>query len=95
MKSAKIEEKLDSFINKKAIPQVEDKIILETTPGEYELYNKYYITKTPQKTYVVTIKNSHVYHVFYKLKNAAVWCTYDKLNKIKDADNSIELDVRL
>lgn len=95
MKPSKLEEKFNSFVNSGTMPEIEDIMVFQTSDGEYELYNKYYISRTPDKSYVVTMKDTHAHHTFYKLKNAVVWCTYDKRNKISDADKIIDLDLKL
>jgi hypothetical protein len=90
-----IEEKLDKFISKKTLAGVEDVVILQNSEGSYELFNQYNICKTANDEYTVTIHGKHFLHRFYTLRNAVIWCTCDKRNKIVESARIIDLDAKL
>lgn len=89
------EEQLDKFISNKTMNSIQEIIIIQNEHGEYELFNKYNIRKVADKEYLVTMPGYHFEHTFYTLRNAVVWCTCDKRNKIIESSRIVDLDLRL
>jgi hypothetical protein len=86
--------KLSELIPKKDIKSLQDIVIFQDENGDYVLFNKYTIHKS-DVGYTVSIDHIHNTYVFYSLKNATVWCTLDKRNKILEASTVLNLDQKL
>lgn len=86
--------RLSEVIPRGYIKSLQDIAIFQDENGDYNLFNKYVIQKTDNE-YTVTIEHSFNTHAFSSLKNATVWCTLDKRNKILEANNMLVLDQRL
>jgi hypothetical protein len=86
--------KLSEVIPRGDLKSLQDIAIFQDENGDYCLFNKYVIHKT-DGMYKVNIDYSFNTYTFSSLKNAAVWCTLDKRNKILEASNMLVLDQRL
>jgi len=86
--------KLSELIPKKDIKSLQDIVIFQDENGDYVLFNKYTIHKS-DVGYTVSIDHIHNTYVFYSLKNATVWCTLDKRNKVLEASTVLNLDQKL
>jgi len=91
MIDAKAIEKLEKFIPKSYVQDLQNVIVYQNEDGSYELFNKYKIVKNKNNGYMVYIWDSNPI-LFYSLKNAVAWCTYDKRNRILDAERIYYLD---
>lgn len=68
------------------------KSLIITTKNGYELFGEY--TISPKKhMYEVKRYTSYLDKKFYNLRNAVVWTTLDKRERIKDAQRVAELDI--
>jgi hypothetical protein len=63
-------------------------------PGEYSVFNRYFIVKTENGVEVLNLYRELI-HSFISMKNALCWCIYDKRGKYSTANRIIELDRRL
>jgi len=84
-------EKIEKFIPKSYIKDLEDVIVYQNEDGSYELFNKYRIEKSSDSEFNVYIWGIRSL-TFYSLKNAVTWCTYDKRNRVLDSDRIHYLD---
>lgn len=83
--------KIEKFIPKSYIKDLEDVIVYQNEDGSYELFNKYKIEKLSSNEYNVYIWGISSL-TFYSLKNAVTWCTYDKRNRVLDSNRIHYLD---
>jgi|688.fasta_scaffold368236_2 hypothetical protein len=83
--------KIEKFIPKSYIKDLEDVIVYQNEDGSYELFSKYTIVKTATDDYTVYTGGTNDIS-FYSLKNAVAWCTYDKRNRLVDSDRIHYLD---
>lgn len=83
---------IESFIPKKEIDQLAKIAIYREEDGSYHLYNRYSIVKNKDGTFTAYVTGTHTEKAFYKLKNAAAWCSYDKRQLYKDASRLHQLD---
>lgn len=83
--------KIEKFIPKSYIKDLEDVIVYQNEDGSYELFNKYKIEKSSDNEYIVYIWGISSL-TFYSLKNAVTWCTYDKRNRVLDSNRIHYLD---
>jgi hypothetical protein len=90
-----VESKFEKVLGTKLLKDLENLTIFKNQHGNYELFNYYIITKIADKQYQVTTKTSFTTHIFYSLKNAAIWCTYDKRNNFHASTRILELDRKL
>jgi hypothetical protein len=90
-----IDLRFEKILGNKFLSELENKAIFQNSDGSYELFNHYCITKTGESQYLVTTKTSFFSHTFYSLKNAVIWCTYDKRNKFIECIKVIDLDRKL
>jgi len=95
MKKRDALKKLDKFISTDIIENLQDVVIYQDQDGSYQLFNIYRIAKGPDKEFIVTMNHTYTEKVFYTLKNAVTWCTYDKRNKFYESNRIVELDNRL
>ena len=85
-------ETLEKVISKKDIEDIQKIIIYQDSDGSYTAYGKYHIVKNPDGIYKVSIIGTHTAKYFYKLKNAAAWCSFDKRMLLKQARRLHQLD---
>ena len=95
MKKRDALKKLDKFISTDIIGNLQDVVIYQDQDGSYQLFNTYRIAKGSDKEFIVTMNHTYTEKVFYTLKNAVTWCTYDKRNKFYESNRIVELDNRL
>ena len=82
--------KLDDFIERESSRQ-SDIVILQETPGSYNMFNKYDIIKE-DGSYIVAPRTTHERLVFYALKYAVTYCIFDHKNQIYAASRIKLLD---
>lgn len=87
--------KLEKFISTDIIGNLQDVVIYQDNDGSYQLFNLYRISKGSDKEFIVTMNHTYTQKVFYTLKNAVTWCTYDKRNKFYESNRIEELDNKL
>lgn len=85
-------ETLEKVISKKDIDAIQKIIIYQDSDGSYTAYGKYHIAKNQDGIYEVSVIGSHTVKDFYKLKNAAAWCSFDKRMLFKQARRLHQLD---
>lgn len=81
---------LKDIFSKEQIKIIESSIIINTDNG-YELYGEYFINRI-DGYYVVSKYSTHLSIKFNKLKNAVIWTTMYKTNKIVEAKRIHDLD---
>ena len=84
---------LKKLLSKEEIQQLAEMLVIEGKSG-YELFDEYSIEKTDMG-YIVKKYKTFVEHSFFNLRNAVVWATLDKRNKILDANSVVTLDLQL
>jgi hypothetical protein len=94
MINEKIFQKIEKTIHKDDLKHLQDLSIFQDSTGTYQLFNKYTITKI-NGSYEVGFFTSSSTVVFWELKNAVTWCTFDRRNKIMDSKRILELDKKL
>jgi hypothetical protein len=94
MFSEKIIRKIERVIPKDQIKSLQDIVVYQDPDGTYQLFETYSIEKI-DSAYVVSSNSLSKNLSFSVLKNAVTWCTYDKRNKILDANTIIDLDHKL
>jgi hypothetical protein len=86
--------KLKKVISAEEISNLADLSIFKDQDGSYHLFDKYVINRVNDE-YVVTINSYDTVKIFYTLKHAVAWCTYDKRNKIVDSNRIYDLDKKV
>jgi len=94
MINEKIFQKIEQTIHKDDLKHLQDLSIFQDATGKYQLFNKYTITKI-NGSYEVGFFTSSSTILFWELKNAVTWCTFDRRNKIMDSKRILELDKKL
>jgi hypothetical protein len=94
MINEKLVQKIEKTIHKDELKHLQDLSIFQDTTGSYQLFNKYTITKT-NGSYEVGFFTSSSTMLFWELKNAVTWCTFDRRNKIMDSKRIVELDKKI
>lgn len=77
-------------MSKEEIDKLATKLVIEGENG-YELFGEYFIASTGNM-FTVTKDTSFLEHKFHNIRNAAVWATLDKINKVTEAKHVLELD---
>lgn len=85
---------LRKILTKTNVELISENIVIETDNGDYEIFGDYVITSSGNK-YKVSSHKTHLEMYFYTLKNAVIWITLYKLNKIADAKRVGDLDSAL
>ncbi len=85
---------LSKLLSKDAIKALSENIIIQNSQNDYELFGEYNIIKNGVK-FQITSNKSHLFKEFYNLKNAVIWTTLYKLNKISDSRRVSDLDAIL
>jgi hypothetical protein len=85
---------LKRILDKENVEKLKENIIYQDDSG-YVMYGNYIISGTYSEGYM--IENIHTFTVknFNNLRNAVMWATLDKTNKIMYAKKVEELDIRL
>ena len=83
---------IERMIPARDMDQLSKIAIYRETDGSYHLYGRYVITKNADGTYVINVTGTYTEKNFYKLKNAAAWCSYDNRKLYKDASRLHQLD---
>lgn len=78
------------IFNENEIKTLTELIVYNTKQG-YELFGEYSITKKAD-SYIVSKHTSDLSETFYNLKNAVVWATMHKRDKVIDANRVKYLD---
>jgi hypothetical protein len=91
-KKQKTIDTVEKLLKADLLDGLEDIIIFQNIDGSYELFNTYIINKNKNKEYIVTMKTTFTSHVFYSMKNAVSWCTFDKRNMLYKANRVLKLD---
>ncbi len=84
---------LKKLLSKDEINKLEETLIIEDENG-YVLYGEYAIVKH-DIGFKVTKFNTHLEETFYTLRNAVIWTSLDKCNKILEAKDVSNLDKML
>lgn len=83
---------IEKILPKEELNALKDIVIFRETDGSYNLYGKYTISKDLDGLYIIEVLGTHTQKSFYKLRNAVVWCSYDKRNLLKDSKRIHQLD---
>ncbi len=83
--------KLKKVIHEDTINNLADLSVFKDQDGSYHLFDKYVIRRVNDE-YEVTMYSVDTKKIFYTLKHAVAWCTYDKRNKIVDSNRIYDLD---
>lgn len=89
-----IENYFNRLFDKRSLAHLSNMSIFEESPGEYSVFNRYFIIKTNDG---IEVQNLHreLIHAFSSMKNALCWCIYDKRGKYSTANRIMDLDRRL
>lgn len=82
---------LKNILTKEEMDSLSKSLVITTDDG-YELFGEYRIEANKQM-FEVTCYTTYLNKRFYNLKNAVVWTTLDKRNRVKDSQRVAELDV--
>lgn len=94
MINEKLLQKIEKTINRTDINVLKDLSIFQDQTGTYQVFNKYTITKT-DNGYEVGFFTSNNTVLFWTLKNALTWCTFDRRNRIMDSKRIFDLDKKI
>lgn len=86
--------KLEKAIPKSQMRTLQDVSVYQDIDGVYYLFDTYSIEKI-NGAFLVSGNSMSQVLTFGLLKNAVAWCTFDKRNKISDANRILELDHKL
>lgn len=86
--------KLKKVIPEDTINSLAELSVLKDSDGSYHLFDKYTIRRVKDE-YVVTVNSFDTTKIFYTLKHAVAWCTFDKRNKILDSNRIHDLDKKV
>ena len=90
----KILRKIERVIPKEQIKSLQDIVVYQDEDGTYQLFEQYSIEKVGS-SYIVSGNSLSKTLSFSVLKHAVTWCTYDKRNKILDANSILDLDHKI
>lgn len=90
----KLIKKIERVIPKDQIKSLQDIVVYQDENGIYQLFEQYSIEKVGAN-YIVSGKTLINDLSFSVLKYAVTWCTYDKRNKIVDANAILNLDHKI
>lgn len=85
---------IERTIGQKTINTLQDLSVLKNDDGSYCLFNKYTIMRVGDM-YEVTGDSIIEKLMFYTLKNAVAWCTFDKRVVVHACKRIVELDRNL
>lgn len=94
MIDAKIVSRLKKTMGDSTINELQDLSVFKDTDGTYQLFNKYTITKV-DSNYEITGPSVINSTVFFTLKNAVAWCSFDRRVKVSDCKRILQLDHNL
>lgn len=86
-------QKIENFIYKELNVNLADAAIFKHDDNNYELFNKYYISKISENKFLVS--TSYEQKTFAFLKNAVMWCTFKRRDKFFEMSRIEELDTIL
>ena len=86
--------KLKKVIPEETIKNLADLSVCRDQDGSYHLFDKYVIKRVNDE-YQVTVKSFDTTKIFYTLKHAVAWCTFDKRNRIVDSERIYDLDKKV
>ncbi len=87
--------KINSFFSPTLEKSVSSILITVDDEGNYELFDKYIISKKKDNTIVVNFKYSYTTKQFSTLPIAVSWCIFDKRNRISETQRIEYLDAIL
>jgi hypothetical protein len=85
--------KIEKFINRELNVNLADAAIFKHDDDTYELFNKFIIHKISDYIFLVTTECEQ--KTFSFLKNAVMWCTFNKRDKFYEMKRVEELDMLL
>lgn len=88
-------EKLEKFFLKQLTTDIKDMLIVRDELGNYELFGKYRIEQYKNGLCKVIRFRYAEEHMFSSLKNAFIWCIFNKNSKISESKRIKELDFLL
>ena len=90
----KLIRKIERVIPKEQIKSLQDVVVYQDPDGTYQLFEQYSIEKVGSN-YIVSGNTLTRTLSFSVLKYAVTWCTYDKRNRIVDANSILDLDHKI
>ena len=85
---------LRKLLDKTNVELISENIVIQGDDGRYELFGEYVISRVDGK-YLVSSHKSYLEKYFFTLKNAVIWITLYKLNKLASAKRVSDLDSSL
>lgn len=82
---------LKNLLSKEELSGLSGIVVIEDADG-YVLFNEYQIRPIKNKKYLLTHFDTYMNKEFYSLRNAVIYATLDKRNKIAECDRIRVLD---
>lgn len=82
---------LKNLLSKQELNGLSGIVVIEDYDG-YVMFNEYKIKPTSDKKYLLTHFDTYLHKEFYSLRNAVIYATLDKRNRIADCDRVRVLD---
>lgn len=82
---------LSKLLDKVELESLSSHIVIDDGKDSYQLYNQYSIKKI-KETYTMSKFHTHTTETFCMLRNAVIYTTLDKQNRIMDSKRIVELD---
>lgn len=92
MTDIKTHDKIENFFFKEFHQRVGKMAVFKNSDGSYELFDRYTVVPSNNGAYRVYMNFKTMFKVFYSLKNAVTWCTFEKRNKYRETARIEELD---
>lgn len=90
-----LETKINNFFIREMNSGIGDVSIFNYEDGIYELFNRYKITKQDNNLFEVSSLYGDMKYLFSSLKNAVIWCIYEKRKKWQISKRIEELDAKI
>ena len=90
-----IETKVTNFFIREMNSVTGDLSIFKNEDGNYELFNRYKITRIDSNLFEVIGLYGDSKSIFSNLKNAVTWCIYEKRKKWQISSRVAELDAKI
>ncbi len=83
--------RVEKFFSTSYVNNLSKILIFQNENGEYELFNKYLITKE-NETFKIHFNSGTSIKLFSSLRHAVTWCVFDNKNKFSQAKRIEYLD---
>lgn len=88
-------DKLENFFKRELSGELKDLMFIAHQPGEYELFGKYILSKTPQGFFKAQSKTTDHAKEFSTMRNAVSWCIFENAKKYRESNRLADLDMRI